>query len=308
MYFPYLRGKQFELEALLGVPMAVYGNVLPIVEPVNSSSGKYYLKLAQQARPFILIMNPQHPKRGRLNIATVQTSLVDTSLLSHPSLTLGFIVDQQLSLAELQTFLVSNPTKDKAVIFRYNPIPTALAAIDAVLRSHPPTYFIFDESRTSPRTRAAFGWHAQQVLITDGFQREERNSDYLPLSAFDSNLSTWKADRLFGIGDYLSVGDHFQEGGSQPLVVTLHMTIPATHGLEMHHFSSTINPTIKGGVAPKFREACNLLVNSPLVRALPVSTGITMYQDWDTRAHLPHLGAAKKASMQHHIETLSRLI
>jgi len=308
MYFPYLRGKQFELEALLGVPMAVYGNTLPIVEPVNSSSGKFYLKLAQQARPFILIMNPQHPKRGRLGVGTVQTSLVDTSLLSHPALSLGYIVDQQLNISELQSFLTSNPTKDKAIIFRYNPIPTDLAAIDRVLHSTPPTYLIFDERLTSVRTRAVFAWHTQQALITDGFQKQDRNSDYPALSAFDSNLSTWRTDGLVGIGDYLSIGDHFQEGGSQPLVVTLHLTIPATHGLEMHHFSSTISATIKGPVAPKFREAARMLVTSPKVLGLPASTGIAMYQDWDARAHLPHLGAAKRASMQHHIETMSRLL
>jgi hypothetical protein len=308
MYFPYLRGKQFELEALLGVPAPVYHNTLPIVEPVNSSSDRFYLKLAQQGRRFILIMNPQHPQSGRLAMNVVQTRLVNGPLLGHPDLTLGFIIDQQSTLADLQTFLTANPTKAKAVIVRYNPIPATLTAIDTVLRAHSTAYLIFDEKATSTRTRAAFSWHTSQVLITDGFQRQARNSDYPSFSYFDSNVSTWSADGWAGIGDYLSVGDHFQEGGSQPLVVTLHLTIPAASGLEMHHFSSTINATVKGAVGPKFLQAGSLLVNSPRVLALPSSTGLLQYQDWDARSHLPRLGAAKQASLQHHIETLSRLV
>ena len=305
MYFPYLRGKQFELEALLGVPSAVYNNTLPIVEPVNISSDRFYIRLAQQGRRFMLIMNPQY---GNLNMGIVQTRLVDGALLSHPDLTLGFIVDQQSTIADLQLFLAANPTKSKAVIVRYNPIPATLTAIAGVLRTTSPTYLIFDERTTSTRTRGAFSWHTSQVLITDGFQRQTRNSDDPNFSYFDSHVSTWSADGWVGIGDYLSVGDFFQEGGGLPRVVTLHLTIPAASGIEMHHFSSTVNATVQGIVGPKFAEACSQLVNSPNILGLPSSTGILQYQDWDTRSHLPRLGAAKQASLQHHIETLSRLV
>jgi hypothetical protein len=42
MYFPYLRGKRFEMLALLEVPIATYQNMLPIVEPVAASSATYF--------------------------------------------------------------------------------------------------------------------------------------------------------------------------------------------------------------------------------------------------------------------------
>ncbi len=39
MYFPYLRGKQFELEALVNVNPGVYSNTIPILEPISTSKG-----------------------------------------------------------------------------------------------------------------------------------------------------------------------------------------------------------------------------------------------------------------------------
>jgi len=308
MYFPYLRGKQFEMEALLGVPSTVYRNTLPIVEPVNTSSDRFYLRIAQAGHPLLLIMNPQHPQRDRLSMATIQANLVNGPLATHPSLALGYIIDQHATLAELNTFLASNPGRRKAVIFRHTPLTASLTAIDSVLRSHSVDFLMFDDKRSSARLRTALSWHPNHVVLTDGFQKQDRNSNYPAYSAFDSNVSTWRADGLAGIGDYATIGDHFTEGGAQPRVVTLHMTIPEPAGLEAHHFSSTLSPSSAGAIGPKFAEACRLLVTSPLVVALPASTGIVMYQDWDQRGHLPRLGAAKQASLQHHIETLSRVL
>jgi hypothetical protein len=89
--------------------------------------------------------------------------------------------------------------------------------------------------------------------------------------------------------------------------VTLHLTIQAGKRLEMHHFSSASHPSTKGLAPIKFAEACRALVSSAHVAPLN-STGLDLYRDWDARGHNPTLGAAKKASLQHHIELLSRII
>ncbi|OGX82006.1 hypothetical protein BEN47_05135 [Hymenobacter lapidarius] len=76
MYFPYVRGKQFEMLALVGVPMATYTTMLPIVEHVASASARFFTRMAQDGRPFILIVNPFHPRgSGRIQISTVQSLL-----------------------------------------------------------------------------------------------------------------------------------------------------------------------------------------------------------------------------------------
>ncbi|WP_317039533.1 sce7725 family protein [Hymenobacter lapidarius] len=225
----------------------------------------------------------------------------------HSGLHLGYIVDQHASPAQLQAFLASNPANEKAVIFRHIPLPVNMTAIDAVLRANPPKYLIFDETK-SRRLRPTLSWHSGHVMLVDGFEKQERNSEYPALSNFESNVGTWRADGLVGMGDYLINGDHFSEGGGQPKVVTLHLAGAHATGLVMHHFSSTVNAGIQGAPAPKFAQACNTLVSSPSVAAMPLSSGIAMFQKWDTASHYPGLGSPKQASMQHHMELLARLV
>jgi hypothetical protein len=308
MYFPYLRGKQFELEALLEVNPNVYQNTLPILEPINLTRSNLglYTRLTNQNVPIILIVNPYYPRNNTLTTASVQ-NLIDNQLSSHNSLSLGFIIDQRFDLTELNLFLTSNANRNKALIFRSNPIPADLNNIQNSVSTYQVDYLIFDDTKTTSRTRAAFGSHSQLVLLTDGFQRQDRNADYPLSSSFSSNYDTWQLDGWFGIGDYLTIGDNFREGGGQAYVISLHITVHTSSGLVTHHFSSTIYPTSTAFPADKFAEANNLLYNSAHLVGLN-STGLTLYRNWYTSLHNPQLGAAKKASIMHHIELISSLI
>jgi hypothetical protein len=306
MYFPYLRGKQFELEALLEVNSAVYQNTLPILEPITLARRRLYTSLTNQNVPLILVTNPFYPVKDTISSLTIQ-NVLDNELANHKGIILAFIIDQRFVIQDLDAFLSSNPTREKAIIFRYNLVPAILIAIQALLINHSVRYIIFDESKTSSRTQTFFNSHPRCVLLTDGFQRQERNADYPVNSGFDSIISTWRTSGWQGIGDYLTVGDYFRSGGGQPYVVTLHLTVSTTSGLVMQHFSSTSHPTTGGFAALKFTEANRLLNTSSSVLSL-ASSGLTLFRTWHTSQHFPQLGAAKKASMMHHIEFMSSLI
>lgn len=308
MYYPYLRGKLFELETLLEVSGDVYKNTFPIIEPVNNNRTAVlrYKSLVQRKIPFIFIVNPRHPKVP-FSIARIQQLFIEDILSDHTNLTLGYIVDQLSSTAELSAFLRANPDHPKAVIFKYTLTSADLAAYDTVLKAHTPEILLFDDRKISSRMLKTLNWHTNQVIITDGFQRQDRNADYPLMDAFDSYTSTWVEDGWQGMGDYLTIGDHFAEGGGQPYVVTFHITVPNGNDLEIYHYSSTTLSTVKGRVGPKFLEACNMLVSSPHTTPLS-STGLSNYRDWNSRSHTSVLGAAKKASMKHHIEMVSSII
>ena len=306
MYFPYLRGKQFELEALLEAPATVYRNTLPILEPVNVSRPKLYERLAKQGIQLILIMNPYYPAGAPLSTADVQ-SLVNNELSAHPSLLLGFIVDTRFSISELSSFLTVNPAARKVLVFRNNPLQTNITAIQAAIARDPVEYIVFDETKTNSITRGAFATHTRKCLLTDGFQRQESNINYPAVSAFTSHYSTYRANGWIGIGDYLTIGDNFQPGGGPVFVVALHVTKLSQQGLVVHHFSSTSHQKIRGLGPQKFAEANRSLVTSPEIISL-VSAGIDYFRDWHRRSHNPQLGAAKKASIIHHIEMMSALV
>jgi len=305
MYFPYFRGKQFELETLLEVSPAVYSNTIPIVEPINFAKRRLYAQLANRSISFILIVNPFYPTL-RLTTAQVQ-DVIDNELNRLEGLVLGFIIDSRFDSTELSDFLLENPMRGKALIFQNNPIPRDLTAIQDALAGTPVSYIIFDSHKTNDITRSAFIAHPQPVIITDGFVHMNRNADYPPVSTFTSRYNTWRGEGLHGIGDYLSVGDQFSEGGGPAYVVTLHLTIREGANLLMHHFSSTVHSTVQTFTAAKFLEANTNLVGSPFVMPL-TSGGLLMYRDWHARTHNPQLGAAKKASMIHHMELMSSIV
>ena len=308
MYFPYLRGKVFELEALTEVSQNVFSNTVPIIEPINvTTRGKgLYRTIVSRLAPFILIMNPVHLTRNPLTTAAVQ-DLVDTTLQNHTSLNLGFIIDENFNLGRLSAFLASNPTRAKSLIFRHSPFPAEIQSIQTAIITHPVTYIIFDDRTVDNPTRNAFANHSGRVLITDGFQRKQRNADYRAASSFASNFPTWRNNGWAGIGDYLTMGDHVNDGGGGAYVITLHITRSAQNGITTHHFSSTYQPTVQGLAAPKFAEANALLVTSPDFVSLN-SSGLILYRSWHNTQHNPQLGAAKKASMMHHIELMSTLV
>lgn len=303
MYFPYLRGKQFELEALLEVSPTVYRNTLPIVEPVSIPRSKLYDRLAKQKVPLILIMNPQY---GVLDTNGVQ-QIVDGDLSTHPSLVLGFIIGTNFTAAALNTFLANNPSRSKALIFRYSPLPTDISNIQRRISAHPVQYIIFDDRKSNSHVRSAFNSHPNKVLVTDGFQHQDKNANYPSSSTFDSNFGSWRGSGWFGIGDYLTIGDRFNEGGGPVYVVSLHITTRNGAGLLAYHFSSTVSSTIKGLAPIKFAQANDLLVNSRHISPLR-SSGLALYRNWHSTSHNPQLGAAKKASIMHHIELMSSLV
>lgn len=306
MYYPFLRAKKHELLALLAVPSSLYAKMLPILEPVSLSAQNLssYRKLTTAGKPFILITNPVH---GDTNTHQVQRTLIDVELLHHPSLTLGFIVDKDYSMSSLKNFLHGNPTRAKAVIFRYNPRPADVVAIADELRLHPIVqHLVFDDKRIA--VSRAFTWHPQRVLISDGFQLEKKNADYGVSSAFDSYMASIASMGYAGFGDYLIVGDIFREGGGSGFVVALHLTVPDGPNLDVHHFTSSADRSIRGLESGKFKEACAKLVNALPGLAMARTTGTDMYIDWNSRDHYPSLGPPKQASMQHHMELICSMI
>ena len=99
LYFPYLRGKQFELLALkeLSPLLGAQQKVLPVIEPVRKPGGsgldRCLSAVAASGLEFILIMNPSV---GELRGHSVSVELVDYVRARDPEKTwnLGLIFQE----------------------------------------------------------------------------------------------------------------------------------------------------------------------------------------------------------------------
>ncbi len=308
MYFPYLRAKEFELKALLDLSPIIFQKVLPILEPVNLKKPKMYGRIASEDRPFILITNPVNGSE-RPNSATIQRVLIDGELSGNTDIRLGFVVDRNYQHSELLSFLTRNPGYRKSIIFQFTPLPSEITAISSSIHaSGEVEHLIFDDSKAKGSLRTALKWFPSKILVVDGFQRPDRNADFPIKSSFESPFSSWYADGYTGFGDYVIIGHKHAEGGIVR-VVALHVTAPPNKdGIVIHHFKSTVFSTKPGAPAPKFKEANGLLTTSAIVRAIPSTSGLDKFHDWQFKDHFPTLGGAKQASIQHHIEIMAALV
>ena len=180
MYYPYLRGKQFELLALREFASDHADNcqVFPIIEPVKSSFNSMKIaikKLKENNVSFALILNP---KKGDL-IGKVDTILSDLNdVLVEGSWIPAYIVDSKNSkgifdhIQELKfqsSMLICNESVDTNQLeFKQ------LLGLDEVSK-----VVFTDNNRSFKRELAKMG--KETIRLDDKFNAQKRNSDYLSI-------------------------------------------------------------------------------------------------------------------------------
>lgn len=309
MYYPYFRGKQYELITIReNAERMSQANIIPIIEPVKRSLTGLRRALealmAQQAH-FVLVMNPLH---GELNggAEELQAEIVDGLLDGYDNCNLGYITNSNTSLKDIRSFC-QKQNKDISIIHYGYPRGSELAdAVNeiAAVREH-----IFVDKRCSRLYRRKFR-NNSRVLVRDGFVKRT-NREHPEVEHFSELHITYTDEGFDGFGDFLTVGDDFAEGGGPAYAVAIHLTyIDNNEDDDMfikHYISDrTTSPTDPGG---KFLEALQKLVddvedeNSKILR----SEAVTEFLDLHNRGHFPGLGYVKKLSMQHHIELIASL-
>ncbi|PNU21643.1 ATP-binding protein [Geothermobacter hydrogeniphilus] len=309
MYYPYFRGKQYELITIReNAERMSQANIIPIIEPVKRSlTGlrRALEALMAQQTQFVLVMNPLH---GELNggAEELQAEIVEGLLADYDDCRLGFVVGSNTLLEDVQEFC-QRQNKDVSIIHYGYPRAGELAgAVNGIvaIREH-----IFIDECCSRLYRRNFR-NDYRVLVRDGFVKRT-NREHPEVEHFSELHITYTEDGFGGFGDFLTVGDDFSESGGPAYAVAIHLTyIDSNEDDDMfikHYISDrTTSPTDPGG---KFLEALQKLVddvedpNSKILR----SEAVNEFLELHARGHFPGLGYVKKLSMQHHIELIASL-
>jgi len=312
MYYPYLRGKQFELVMLReqAENIARWGFV-PIIEPVreNFPALKRALNaLVENNCQFILIANPSV---GQLVDASgdLREQIFDDLLAGYQNFQAGLCLTQTSSIADVHGyFLVSDwPT---AVIHKGfadgRQLAEALGEYEHQLCSH--VFVGLQDARLYRRHFAG----PMRIIVEDGFNKPVRNADYPPVERFSDLYLTYTDVPGEAFGDFLIVGDDYSEGGGPAFAVAIHLTYAEPddeNQLYIKHYVSTSNESA-ADTAGKFAEALDKLVsdvNGPgtkVVHTPAVAEFIRLHRN----QHFPGLGYIKKLSMQHHMELMAHLL
>ena len=309
MYYPYFRGKQFELITIreTATLLAEKGFV-PLIEPVRESLGglKRTLEAIREAQgKAIVIVNPQYGDHS--DDGTDITALLEGGFIGTTGISAGILLRSNTSLSDAKAHFERHRDHHPTFVHAGFNEPRALAEyLGTGLKQ---SAHVFVSSPAAMLYRKHFTG-STRILIQDGFERR-KNADYALNSPekFSELHVTYRELVLSGFGDFLIVGDDYSESGGPAYAVAIHLTYidPSDDNvMYVHHFVSTSNDT-PTDPAGKFAQALEKLIDHlDSGRSNLLETkAIVAFRELHAEQHFPGLGNVKKLSMKHHIETLA---
>ena len=315
MYFPYLRGKQYELLALKELASLLGGqqHVTPIIEPVRPAIGsgldRCLLALMDAAVDFVLVLNPSV---GELRSSDVSPDLSNYLAQQERSATwnLGLLVDESADVdALVASYRAAIRPQQQRLTLIHRGIAKGLDRLPALTSDLRRNFDVIDD-RWRRRYFRELLVSSDGVTLRDGFPGEERNSAYLARdeSVFSDDHLFYAEESWYGFSDYVTVGEPYSDGGFTPRAVSIHWTYELQPGgpVMVRHFTSESNGDTSN-VGGKFLEAVGKLV--AFLNAHDVHTQASEVM----RAHAanstyPGLGIVKKLSIQNHLELKSGIL
>lgn len=306
MYFPYFRGKQYELITIREcAEIMSRAGFVPVIEPVKENLNgliKTIDAIIDAEGKAVVIVNPHHGDHVYDSVAL--EDLFENEFKEHINISAGLLLTENISTEEVvakcanfqdrELFLIHSTFNDsKALVL-------ALSKIDDEKINH-----IFLDGYGS-LYRKHFDKY-NRVLIHNGFEKR-RNKDHPSVEIFSELHITFKDMGMNGFGDFLIVGDEYSTTGGPAYAVAIHITYLDPDNddvMYMHHFLSDRQDT-PTDPAGKFLEALTKLVqdveseDGKILRTDAINEFIELYN----AGHFPGLGYVKKLSMKHHIETL----
>ena len=313
MYYPYLRGKQFELKALrdFSSENKKEDKILPIIEPVNQSFNALSLAIDQlksNGMIFSIIVNPND---GDFRHKTVSFDILKSKpdLAEANGVWIPAYLYQGQPL-ELDKEITASPWEEVILVFK------TCADVDnkdvsRLISNRKVKTIVNNFGKTvSRRVKKAIKDSGKSlVCFEDCFVNKKRNADYLKDvdEPFSEMFYYWKEEGFDGFGDYTALPSEYAEGGMLPYALAIHLTyLKAEDQIYVHHFVSDSNfdqSNIKG----KFYEAaCKI---GPFfggkIHTASVDELISKSNDPDG---YPGLGYLKKLSVKNHLELIKQVI
>ena len=301
MYFPFLRGRQFELIALreLLENDLLGNNIIPIIEPVKLSSSllKTVELFNKKNHKLVFVQNP--------SVGAYPVSMEEEKLDENP-------------LYENLEIALDKDNVIKAYIFQdnneivVNDMQNIIAIIDSVddissyleaCKKEKPLYTLIPDRRSIKRNVKG-----EKIILEDSFIKQKRNVDYK--NNTDEFFSDWHREYIeegySGFSDYSIVGSEYSESGFAPKAVAIHIVyLSSEDDLRVHHFVSENNTDSKD-TAGKFGEAVAKIKHWCTEHKIQETRGLKAFYDYCDTGRFPGLGVVKKCSIMHHLELMSK--
>ena len=314
MYYPYLRGKQFELLALREFSSEFKNNhtIVPIIEPVKkqvNGLNAAALSMIENGMKFAVILNPSDGDYRH-------TGIDNDILMSLTALTgdRDNWIPAYIYKHNGRTLLdhaKQNNLSNLMIIF-----PSGADVNDEVLMeflSKDEVAFVVSGNLSNNRSARGRLLRLGKALISleDRFNERPRNADYANEvdEIFSEDFAYYKNDGLAGFADYTPMAKDFIEGGMLPYAIAIHLTYQKSDDqIFVHHFVSD-NNFDQSNIRGKFHEAAVKIApffnNNGLYHTSAVDELIRRAESDDG---YPGLGYIKKLSVKNHLELITHIL
>jgi hypothetical protein len=303
MYYPYLRGRQYELIALRELldKDLIGDKIIPLVEPVKASPTLLsFLKLyTEKGKVFGIVQNPKY--------GTFFNEMERSDMDNYKERYFSFFHNYDC----LKPVYVFNKKIHETKPLSIQQKSIAVCADENIIQSNSKLaaeynveHFLIPDKRVFKR-----GILGNRILMADNFKKQQRNVDYgnSPDEFFSDDHLHFKNEGYIGFSDFSIIGDDYTESGFAPLAVAIHMVyFDSSKNLQVHHFVSDSNVDYNDP-AGKFGEALKKLVDSSLLKKSNTYAYKEFQYFYDNGIY-SGLGVVKKLSLMHHIELISHYL
>jgi hypothetical protein len=223
MYFPILRGRQFELLALRECidKNILSSQIIPIVEPVKVSSTytKTIESFIKADKPIAVICNPQVGSWAKDSKKESNDKIREQAdeQLKDPRVISSFYVTENLAY-DIDLASKNRISIDSMILLCNN--PEYIDIYEDLIGDSLPLYNVIpDKSDFRRRIRP------NRVMCEDHFPKQPRNIDYLNIKTefFSSDHLYYSGDGYKGFSDYSVVGEDYSDTGFAPYAVAIHI-------------------------------------------------------------------------------------
>lgn len=314
-YFPYVRGRRFELIGLRKASeMDIVDNVIPVIEPVqlNTTLLKTIEIFVAMHHPVIIVRNPQVGNLNRdLKLAgnKLMTDRYEKLVSSSKYIYSGLIFCKKD--IELIQQIIGTGEKNVTIFSGDRDDLDLYSLVEQ--KSSNFLYHLGPDTKWFNR-RA----HDNKVIFEDHFNAMRKNADYLQNEDefFSSDYLDYDEDDSYeGFSDYSIIGGSYNEGGFAPYAVAIHFVYVSDNGeLRIHHFVSDSNEDYSD-TPGKYKEASDKMMkwfanhqNDKYAKFFLFTKAVDTFKNLAVQGAFPGLGAIKEYSLLQHIEVVYNLL
>ncbi len=309
-YYPYLRGKQFELLALRAFSNDSPGNqnICPIIEPVRTSFSSIGLAVGEMLKHSLQFACVLNPEEGEFKHQPGVDLLHEVSALSD---SLGSWIPAYIYRKENDQEILAHARSRRLegiMIIAPDSLPSDSKIVE-LARESVVSYIVISPDDTARRVKIDLQALKKTIIrLDDKFNAQKKNADYLNMvdEAFSEEPFYHHGDGYDGFADYTTLPKTLSVGGMLPYAVAIHLTyLKSDDSIHIHHFVSNTNDSTSD-IPKKFFEAVQKV--EAFYANVPQQKAITTLINMLNESKYPGLGTIKKLSIHAHLELMDSII